>query len=88
MGVIQKSVNPIQYATLYATVSVIIAQLGRQELGWFDGPKPNAPRQESVRGISSRDVYYNQALASPTNARRTAVLVGERMSTLKAHVVR
>ena len=83
MGVIQQNASATQYASLYAAVSVRIAELGRAALGWLDGPDPRAGRDQG-RGISNRDAHYGHAVSSPGNAQGSVALVGDRLSSASA----
>jgi hypothetical protein len=56
--VAQASVTREKYGRLYADISVIIAKVGRESLGWQDGLDPDGPSNDSGRGVSSWQDHY------------------------------
>jgi hypothetical protein len=63
--VAQASVTREKYARLYADISVIVAKVGRESLGWTDGQDPDGPSNDSGRGISSWQDHQQFASLDP-----------------------
>jgi hypothetical protein len=63
--VAQASVTREKYARLYADISVIIAKVGRESLGWQDGQDPDGPSNDAGRGVSRWQDHYQFATTNP-----------------------
>jgi hypothetical protein len=63
--VAQASVTRDKYARLYADISVIIAKVGRDSLGWQDGLDPDGPSNDSGHGVSRWQDHYQFATTNP-----------------------
>jgi hypothetical protein len=61
----EATVTREKYARLYADISVIIAKVGRESLGWQDGLDPDGPSNDSGRGVSRWQDHYQFATTNP-----------------------